>query len=190
MIGAWAERPWGTPWRGDPAINATADGITAIGLRRGMCYGPCPVYTVTLRRSGDARFEGEHFVDLMGKHRARIDRAAFADLARAIAYVGFESLDPKYAVEWTGAATTTTWIVRNGERHEVEDYGGAGPDRLHRLVELVDEAASGLDWRPVGRSRPTGDGPLFAGLTADETWRPPSAGEEPAHWTQRSRGQR
>lgn len=60
-----------------------------------------PVYVVTLRRPGDARYEGEHFVDLMGKHRARLDRSAFSDLALAAAYLGFESSARNYAVDYT-----------------------------------------------------------------------------------------
>lgn len=148
-IGGWAERPWGTPWQGNEAVSAASLAITEIGLRRGMCYGPCPVYFVTLRRSGDASYEGEYFVDLMGKHRARIGDAAFTDLALAAAYLSLESLASNYAVGHTNAATSTTWIVSNGKRQAVEDYGGAGPDRLHKLEQLIDEAAAELEWRPT-----------------------------------------
>lgn len=184
-LGTWAERPWGTPWQSDEALIAAAGEITEIGLARGMCYGPCPVYGLKLRRSGDARFDGVHFVDLMGKHRARISREAFSDLALAALYVGFESLDENYAVRYTDAATTTTWIVRAGQRHQVEDYGGAGPGHLYELEELIDEAASELDWRPIGAPPPESEGPLFVGLEVNESWRPPDVGDPGAHWTQR-----
>lgn len=58
-IGAWNQRPWGQPW-GDRATRETVKAISEIGLARGMCYGPCPVYRLSLARSGQALFTGEH----------------------------------------------------------------------------------------------------------------------------------
>ena len=42
-----------------PRVETEGDGIT---LERGPCFGTCPVYTVTLSRSGAVRFEGRRFV--------------------------------------------------------------------------------------------------------------------------------
>lgn len=114
-----------------------------------MCYAPCPVYEVTLNRSGEARFVGEYFVDMLGEYEAQISTAAFDDLAAAALNIGFATMARHYAVDYTDASTTTTWIVRNGRRRTVEDYGGAGPERLHEFEGLVDDAASRLRWRHV-----------------------------------------
>ena len=43
-----------------PAVPTPADG--RITLERRPCFGTCPVYTVTLERSGAVRFEGRRFV--------------------------------------------------------------------------------------------------------------------------------
>src|SRR5688572_20610582 len=101
-------------------MNA-ADAITEVGLSRSMCYGSCPVYSVTLHRSGEASFEGEHFVDLLGAHIARIDPVSFGALAEAAIKLNFQSFARHYAVGHTDAPTTTTWIVSGGTRREVED---------------------------------------------------------------------
>jgi hypothetical protein len=160
----------------------SADEIAEIGLKRDMCYGPCPVYSVTLSRTGDARFVGEHFVDLIGEHQAHIDASAFAELASAVVQLGFDSFARNYAIPVTDNATTTTWIVRNGQRLEVEDYGDAGPAELRALVDLIDDAASKLDWRSMFTAAPAGE--LFAGSSVDDTLRPIGDPDE-QHWTQR-----
>lgn len=183
-IGPWQDRPWGEPWTGNVEAIAVAEAISEIGLGRGMCYGPCPAYAVRLRRSGHTRFDGEHFVNLMGRHRARISGEDFAVLALAVAHLRFESLSSHYAVDYTDAQATTTWIVRGGRRHSVEDYGGAGPDRLHVIEDLVDAAAAELAWTPYGPTGAATAGALFVGLDVDEHWRPPVEDGERFHWTQ------
>src|SRR5688500_911764 len=125
-----------------------ADSITEIGLQRGMCYGPCPVYRVTLRRTGVSTFVGRHFVDLMGEYTAPMEASSFDALALAAADLGFERLARNYAIQVTDHATTTSWIASDRTRHEVEDYGSAGPDELHKFEDLIDAAASRLEWRP------------------------------------------
>ena len=169
---------------GNVEAIAVSEAISEIGLGRGMCYGPCPTYAVRLRRTGNARFDGEHFVNLLGRHRARIPATDFAVLALAVAHLRFESLSSHYAVSYTDAQSTTTWIVRGDHRHAVEDYGGAGPDRLHVIEALIDAAAAELTWTPQGPTRPATAGPLFVGLDVDDHWRPSVEDGEPVHWTQ------
>ena len=122
-ISDWRDRPWDSPWTGDPVTIAAADAVTEIGLSRSMCYGSCPVYSVSLRRSGEARFEGEHFVDLLGTHIAQIEPGDFEVLALAVAHLGFDALAPDYTVAITCQPTTTTWLVRGDVRQEVSDDG-------------------------------------------------------------------
>jgi hypothetical protein len=166
---------------------ATAATVTEIALHRGMCYGPCPAYTLYVRRSGEAHFEGEHFVDLIGRYVAKIEPADVETLALAVVHLGFDALASHYAVGYTDAQTTTTWLVRGRRRLQVEDYGGAGPQSLRVIDELIDAAAAELDWRPVDEATERNDLPLFAGLDADETWRPTSGQGDRRHWTQAGR---
>jgi hypothetical protein len=187
-IGDWRDRPWGSPWAFDAATTDAAGAITEIGLRRDMCYGPCPVYEVSFTRSGDARFVGEYFVDMIGPYAASIVVDDFGVLARAAVHLGFDTLDRNYAVDYTDAPTMTIWIVRNGERIAVEDYGGAGPAALRVIETLIDAAASELDWRPEAASRTDDDGlPIFAGMHVDASRRPENVSGEEPHWTQTGR---
>ena len=58
IVDACARAPAPKPARSDVDTSAE-DRIT---LERRPCFGACPVYTVTLERSGKVRFEGHRFV--------------------------------------------------------------------------------------------------------------------------------
>jgi hypothetical protein len=183
-IGPWGKRPWSRRWSGE-VIGAAAE-ITEVGLARDMCYGPCPVYSVTLHRDGHAVLIGEHFVDMLGEHWAPVEPADFETLALAVASLRFGNLRRQYAVDYTDAPTTTTWVVRSGRRKTVQDYGGAGPHRLRQVEGLVDDAAADLSWQPADRPPATeAIGQTFVGLPSDERWRPSFEPDERPHWTQR-----
>jgi len=187
-VGSWSERPWANPWASNRQTIATAAAITEIGLARGMCYGPCPVYSVRLTRDGQAIFLGEHFVDLVGRHVADVAADDFEVLALALAHLRFAGLRRQYAVEYTDAQTTTTWVVRATRRTTVEDYGDAGPQRLRHIESLIDDAAAELDWKPAsGTLADTPDESIFAGLSADDSWRPTIEADDRPHWTQAGR---
>lgn len=190
VVQDWANRPWGHPWARQAKVIANAAGITEIGLSRGMCFGPCPAYTMTLSRSVRAQFIGEQFVDLMGAYEADFPVSDFDLLALAVTYLEIGHHAAKYAMGWTDVSTMTTWIVRKGKRIEVEDYGGAGPEALETARNLIDAAGAGLNWRPVGTDlpEPASDGrPLFVGSNTDHSWRPPMRQGDGPHWTQAGR---
>ena len=50
-----------------------------ISLKRGPCYGPCPVYTVTIYSDGTVHYTGEKFVKVTGHREYKIpeDSAAY-----------------------------------------------------------------------------------------------------------------
>lgn len=163
---------------------ADAEQVTEIGMSRGLCYGPCPVYAVTLRPTGEALFEGKHFVNMMGSYVARIEPSTFATLALAAVRVRFPSLKRRYDAQVTCVPITTTWAVYGGVRHTVEDYGRAGPRPLREFEELIDAAADELTWRRLGQAAGAPTRPLFVGPNVDDARRP-SGDEESPHWTQR-----
>ena len=149
--GGWKERPWSEPWSNDPDLIASAGEISAIGIQRTMCFGPCPVYRMELHRSGQSVYTGERFVDMVGRHRARMDPDEFALLALAVAYLRFEEHQPHYARAVTCSPDAIVWVRRHGSTFTVSDYAGGGPPSLLTIQILVDEAGRGLPWELAGR---------------------------------------
>ena len=52
----------------------------SIGLQRTSCYGPCPIYTVTIDARGMVTYEGERFVRVVGRQTSQIGTSTVATL--------------------------------------------------------------------------------------------------------------
>ena len=65
--------------------GARADsGITKISLERTACYGTCPVYKLTVYRSGRVEFQGTDHVRQKGSRRGKISSGDFDKLVKKI----------------------------------------------------------------------------------------------------------
>jgi uncharacterized membrane protein len=66
-----------------PALAQEADvpSDTLIRLQRTSCYGPCPIYTVTIDAGGTVTYEGERSVRVVGRRTAQIETSTIARIA-------------------------------------------------------------------------------------------------------------
>lgn len=134
----------------EPEVPADA----LIRLQRTSCYGPCPIYTVTIDGRGTVTYEGERSVRVVGRRTAHIDRSIVARLlARAESIRFFEMRDAYRVIEHPDGTSTLvtdlpTKFVRvtaNGRTKQVEDYVAA-PDSLAEFEREIDEAAGTKRW--------------------------------------------
>lgn len=152
-----------------------------------MCFGMCPAYDVVLERSGAASFDGRAFVSMMGAHVATLGVDEFDDLARAITFLDFFSLEPIYSSGVLDASGTTTWVRAGTRRVEVVNVGRFGPEELSVIEELIDGCAAGLDWRPVSTADQL-DGLSGSDLVQADV--EAMFGDREVHWAQRPRSPR
>jgi uncharacterized protein DUF6438 len=151
---------------------------TMISLHRTSCFGPCPVYTVTIDARGRVTYEGEKFVRVVGRQTARIDTSLVAKLLAHAERIHFFDLRDAYrTVENPDGSTTMVTdlpskivsITMNGRTKRVEDYFGA-PDVLQEFEAAIDEAAGSNRWVFTDEKVPKGQHLLVAGVylrTAD-----------------------
>ncbi len=125
-----------------------------IRLQRTSCYGPCPVYTVTIDARGTVTYQGERFVRVVGRRTAQIDKSIVAALlARAERIRFFEMRDSYRVIEnpdgtvmsVTDLPTQTVTVTANGRTKSVEDYVAA-PDSLAEFEREIDAAAGTNRW--------------------------------------------
>lgn len=120
-----------------------------ITLTRGVCFGFCPDYTVTITGAGEVIYEGRRFVAVTGEQRAEIPRSDVAQLLVRFDALQFESLRDEYRANVTDLPTYTLTLERDGRRKTVLDYGGgmAGmPEAVHALQDEVDRVAGTAQW--------------------------------------------
>lgn len=132
-----------------------------ITLSRGVCFGFCPEYTVTISGAGEVRYEGRRFVNVVGQRTATVSREEVARLVRRFDEIGFDRLRDAYRSQVTDLPTYVVSITRGGRTKTVVDYGGTGagmPTAVRELQDEIDRVAGTAQWvlrdgQPV-RDRP------------------------------------
>jgi len=125
-----------------------------IRLQRTSCYGPCPVYTVTIDARGGVTYDGERAVRVIGRRTAQIDPSIVTKLlSRAETIQFFHMRDAYRVIEYpdgtvtmvTDLPTTIVTVTVNGRTKRVEDYMAA-PDSFAAFERDIDAAAGTKRW--------------------------------------------
>jgi hypothetical protein len=120
-----------------------------ITLERGVCFGTCPDYTVTIHGDGRVVFEGRRFVAKMGRHEGRIDPSDVRSLLAKFRRADFFTLRAEYHAQVTDLPTYRVTLAYDGRRKTVSDYGGAMsgmPAVVTELENAIDETANTQQW--------------------------------------------
>ncbi len=132
-----------------PPETPPVSGDVQIRLQRGVCFGFCPDYTVTINGDGQVRYEGRRFVNVTGVQTATIPRADVARLIARFDEIGFDRLRDAYRAPVTDLPTYEVSITRNGHTKTVVDYGGPGagmPSSVRELQTEIDRVAGTAQW--------------------------------------------
>ncbi len=126
----------------------TAELITAVTLRRGDCRGFCPVYEVTLRSDGTGDWNGERFVDRIGRFHGQVNMGDFEKLARFIERTEFFEWDDESSSGITDAPDYELVVVAGKRTKRVRQNGTDEPPDFWVIAAVVDGLAAGIDWMP------------------------------------------
>jgi Domain of unknown function (DUF6438) len=159
LLAACAPTVVPAPGQNPGPIPPPAD--ATITLTRGVCFGFCPDYTVTINGEGAVTYTGRRFVNVTGEQHATIERAQVQALLAEFDRVNFMSLQDSYRANVTDLPTYRVSLTRNGQTKTVVDYGGlsAGmPEGVRHLQDEIDRVANTGRWvlrdgQPV-RTRP------------------------------------
>ncbi len=149
--------PWSAELRWEnlrsQSTQPTAGSLSTdqVSLYRQGCFGPCPIYTVSVFASGRIEFEGSAFVCAKGLQSAQIERDVANKLLGDLESAGF------FALTWTPGAliadapSATTTLVRQGRTHRTERNHGDphAPRILRRMEKVIDEIAGTARWLPI-----------------------------------------
>ncbi len=157
-VGSAAEEDSGkeSPWVAPPLMtpdqtkafvtNLPYDSIT---LERTPCFGSCPVYSVTLYRSGKAEFHAVKNLPKIGDFSGRIDVTDFGRLCYFIQRTHFSEFKENYRANWTDDTTCiVTARTPDNKIKKVSDYGTVGPIQLWAIQQLIDGFRERIEWTP------------------------------------------
>lgn len=121
----------------------------SITLERTPCYGTCPVYTVTLYRSGMAELYAKSYLPKTGNFVGKIDVLSFGRLCYLLDHFHFSDFKDSYRGSWTDD-TTCIVTARTSAKvaKKVSDYGSVGPIELWAIHQVIDRMRERIEWKP------------------------------------------
>jgi hypothetical protein len=139
-------------------------GDLVIILERGVCYGTCPAYKVTITADGSVEFEGRYYVKKKGIIRTTISREQLKLLVAEIERAKYFTLQDRYVDKEDGCVTVLTdhpliniSITIKGKTKSIAHYHGCdGPRVLEQLTALedkIDEVINASQWFDVNNER-------------------------------------
>jgi Domain of unknown function (DUF6438) len=137
----------------EPADNK----IEKIEFYTDGCFGTCPMYQLTLNKTGTSYFIARHynFSDEIGKDynkeegffKCHINKNDYVSLEKLLNYINAEKLNKYYQVLGTDQPTGFLKITyNNGKTKKVGDYGKVGTYGLMQLYNLMDEIRFNQKW--------------------------------------------
>ncbi|NSW90363.1 MAG: hypothetical protein HPY74_06760 [Firmicutes bacterium] len=120
-----------------------------VKLQRTMCFGTCPVYTVTVDKEGNVKYYGEMFVYKSDEHHWKISMRKVKQLNDLIVEFGFESFiyEPGDEFITDCPSCITTVKYSNGKTKEIDHYYG------HVLIDDSLTAFEKMIERIIGTKR-------------------------------------
>jgi len=116
--------------------------VRKVTLKRTPCYGPCPVYNVTVFGTGEVEYYGEAYVYRAGTHRWRISRRRLQRLEEAFEranYLQLEDAYTSYGVTDTPGCLTSVEYDDGSSKSIDHDHGDpTAPDALTELEDEID----------------------------------------------------
>ena len=136
-----------------------------IVLRRGECFGSCPVYSVGVRGDGAVFFYGHQFTQTVGFASSTIAHVAVAGLFAFLAARAFVTLHTHYVRRATDHPLEVV-ILRQGASFKYVDRDSSNDTepRIEQIEDEVDRVAGTARW--IGKPAAPGGRRTFA--------RPPS----------------
>jgi hypothetical protein len=134
---------------------------TLITIKRTVCFGFCPDYTVTVAADGSVVFEGHQFVKTKGIAKSRISLETLRQLIAEFDKVKYFSLNDQYESRkdgcpevWTDNPSVITSIRINGKTKSISHYHGCQdgtgtsiyPKDLTELETKIDELVGTDRW--------------------------------------------
>ncbi|HEY5653641.1 MAG TPA: DUF6438 domain-containing protein [Pontiella sp.] len=116
-----------------------------ITLKRGPCFGPCPVYQVTVYSDGSVQWVGDSFVKEEGPRDWTIEKGQVDALRKALRRAKFKDFLDRYDNYNITDCASATIIVKfdDEEVKQVYHYFGydTAPPKLNWLEKKIDEIA-------------------------------------------------
>lgn len=100
--------------------NVEKDDSLFAYIRRGACFGKCPMYEIKIYNSGFAELKGTGNIDLIGDYTTTITKEKMMSILEKAKSIGYQNMEDVYDNEMiTDLPETKTSIVIDGKRKSI-----------------------------------------------------------------------
>ncbi len=120
-----------------------------ITLSRGMCFGTCPVYNLSIFQDGTVTYEGKEYVKIKGTKTGKINSSELNNLVNLFRTDKYMDMNDQYVhVSMTDLSYVTTSFIDNGIKKTIYHYEGddSAPKDLTTLEDAIDKAVNLKQW--------------------------------------------
>jgi hypothetical protein len=128
----------------DNMIDKIAEGDVAMSLRKGPCFGKCPVFEMSVDGSGKAIYEGKRFTDKIGKFEKQLTDEEYNTLIQAFRNSDFDTYPEAY--ESMVPDLPLVVIGYNGKTVKGKEDR---PEKLMELEKRMDMVANQDGWTMI-----------------------------------------
>ena len=128
-----------------PTPTPTDFADVIITMYRSVCFGACPVYSLTIYGNGTVVYEGEMYVNVIGKQTSEISQEKIQEIVDEFYRIDYFSLDDVYDEPISDIQHKITSIRINGKYKSIYNRWGA-PMELNELENKIDEITNSKQW--------------------------------------------
>lgn len=127
-------------------LHSELSDSTFARIQRTSCFGRCPIYVLTVYKSGFAKYHGQKWTDREGDYTMKFDSKKLTKLAEAAEKMGYFSMENIYDNPQVTdlPATITTLSIKNGFKTVINRYGGS--ENLRIFENFFDEIFKSDEW--------------------------------------------
>nr|WP_299340194.1 DUF6438 domain-containing protein [Allomuricauda sp.] len=128
--------------------NQTSYTIEQVSIETVPCFGTCPVFTLTIDKTGNTQFIGKEHVSKKGKFTTKIPQQTVDALWAMIAYAKLKELKNEYENPWADGRTVTIRVdFSDGSTKKIRDHGLQGTFGLRSIYDKLMELVTKTDWK-------------------------------------------
>lgn len=116
-----------------------------VELKKGPCFGSCPVFEMIIYEGGWVSYEGERFTNRIGMHMKQIDVETFKDVMRAFEDADVWQYQNIYKAQIPDMATVTVVYHKDGNTKSIKGKDGR-PAKIVELGKMLDQIAQSSGW--------------------------------------------
>jgi len=120
-----------------------------VKLKRDICYGSCPIYSVTICKNGDVIYDGEDYVATKGIAKSHIEQDKVDDLVKTFKKANYQTLKANYLnATITDQPTYYLSIMIDNQRKDISHNVGdpTTPKVVSDLEDLIDSITDTNRW--------------------------------------------